>query len=206
MEISHHTFVSSFVADALAPNIYKCELCRVIFCDQMALIKHYRSGHVMPGFGEELLRQLLHNKSAAGGAPNMTTSASNKHISKRVEQCEQKKTGRFASNVQSMAYSFHPTPSDSASKTDNENKQHEVVYVVTETGSPDDPEVDSGVTSHVENMTSLDENNGLRDDDDDNAPREMDVTDGSTKEKIKGQRKREMLQPTMAAMMISCSF
>ena len=186
--------MSSFVPDALAPNIYKCELCRVIFCDQMALIKHYRSGHVMPEFGEELLRQILHNnanhaaaasvfsKSAAGGAPNMTTSASNKPVSKHVGQCEQKKTGRVTSNVQSMTYSL-----DSTSKTNNENNHQEVVYVVAETGSPDDPEVDSGVTSHVENVTSLDEINELRDDDEDNV--ESQEIDGSTKEKNKRPEK-----------------
>ena len=181
-----YRFMSLFLPDALAPNIYKCELCKVIFPDQMALIKHYRSGHVMPGFGEELLRQILHNnaavfntqhKNAAGGAPNISTSGSIKPASKGVAQ------GKVINNVESTNYS----PSERTSRIDNKNEHQEVVYVVTETGSPDSPEVEPSVTSHVKGVTSLNKTNEPRKEEDSAS---QDNTDGSIKEKNKRPEKK----------------
>ena len=191
-----YMFMSLFLPDALAPNIYKCELCKVIFPDQMALIKHYRSGHVMPGFGEELLRQILHNnaalfntqhKSAAGGAPKISTSGSNKTISKGVGQ------GKVINNVESTIYSLQSSPSESTSKIDSENEHQDIVYVVTETGSPDVPEVDPGVTSRVEGVASLNKTRQTREEEEDigTASQDIGIIDGSMKENNKEPEKKE---------------
>ena len=52
-----------YFSDSLVPDIYKCELCRVIYSDQLKLIEHYRKHHALPKFGEHLLQHILHNKA-----------------------------------------------------------------------------------------------------------------------------------------------
>ena len=151
----------------------------------MALIKHYRSGHVIPGFGEELLRQILHNnaevfstqhKSAAGGALKTSTPCSSKSAS------EQEKAGRVTNIGQSKNYSLESSP----------NNDQQIVYVVTETGSPGVPEVDPGVTSHVQNVTSFNGSKEPGEEDDHGAAfQEMNIINGCAKEKNKRPEKRE---------------